>query len=188
MASNSEYVVNINKDTKDIFVTLTNEYVINFGKNNLLNTGACLDSFALFRGLNCDGDHVRAYIEAGKKLGINTDGVDVLDIIQMVKKSNIELHAKTKNFIDDGSMRGAFVKYAQTVFDLSLDFWIEKYGIESFLGDISLQDKIMNVFSKDGEVQDSNQEQDQVSIQEKTYAIFNAIEPELKKAISEALL
>ena len=126
MASNSEYVVNINKDTKDIFVTLTNEYVINFGKNNLLNTGACLDSFALFRGLNCDGDHVRAYIEAGKKLGINTDGVDVLDIIQMVKKSNIELHAKTKNFIDDGSMRGAFVKYAQTVFDLSLDFWIEK--------------------------------------------------------------
>ena len=106
----------------------------------------------------------------------------------MAKKSNIELHAKTKNFIDDGSMRGAFVKYAQTVFDLSLDFWIEKYGIESFLGDISLQDKIMNVFSKDGEVQDSNQEQDQVSIQEKTYAIFNAIEPELKKAISEALL
>ena len=43
MGSNSEYVVNINKDTKDIFVTLTDEYVINFGKNNLLNTGACLD-------------------------------------------------------------------------------------------------------------------------------------------------
>jgi hypothetical protein len=188
VASNSEYVVNIHEGTKDMFVTLTDDYVINFGKNNLLNTGGCLDSFALFKALNCDGDHIRAYIEGGKNLGISTDGVDILDIIQMAKKHNIELHAKTKNFIDDGSMRGAFFKYAHTVLDLSLDFWIEKYGIESFLGDISLQDKIMNVFSKDGEVQDSNQEQDQVSIQEKTYAIFNAIEPELKKAISEALL
>ncbi len=188
MSSNSEYVVNINEGTKDMFVTLTDDYVINFGKNSQLNTGTCLTSFDLFRVFNCDDDHYRAYIEGGKNLGISTDGVDILDILQIVKKHNIELHAKTKNFIDDGSMRGAFVKYAHTVLDLSLDSWIEKYGIESFLGDISLQDKIMNVFSKDGEVQDSNQEQDQVSIQEKTYAIFNAIEPELKKAISEALL